>query len=378
MLNIQYETVNNVKCVKLHDRYYSLLEDVRGARPKFWIKRSEPKRVNYEEPNDENMILVKFNRNGVSCEDWGEIIASAVARKTEVPCVDYYSALIIEEDGSELGRGVACGSYKRSKNETEISGFNLQSMHKNLVYDNCRGRQVQGLNTVDGFIDAIQHVFDGKLNPNEVESVRNDLLKQAIFDFVLGQTDRHWLNTTFLVWKDKNENFHIRKAECYDNGCIAMAKRKAIAIEGMSKEIGSLGKDSPYLRTQLEKYCPMMGIKTSLVYIDDKSKSGNVERVRIVNPRENKKIFLKELANEIIQNPEIAVFYKLLESKISSGDLLSRVTKDLQASGDCPPDFMLKMVGDVMGHQVGELDRYVRRTLNEVNQKYEEEEMLNA
>lgn len=367
MMNLKFEEIDGKRCVKLQGRYYTFLNEARGVREKFWLVRTGVKRVNYDEPSDASDILFKFNRNNVSCEDWGEIIASLVAEHTRVPCVKYYSASLKDEKGKDMGSGVACGSYKRNAKETEISGFNLQSLYKNLKYDNYHGESIKGLNTVEGFVDAIKGVFGKKISKEEIEDIRNDLLKQAIFDYVLAQTDRHWLNTTFLAYEDAKGKTHVRKAECYDNGCISMFKRKGSALEGMSREIGAKGKDSPYLHDRLASYCPMMGIKTSLVTIDSNVRKGSLEKIKMVDPKNDKNVFVYELALAIVNNPEIAPFYKRMESMVRSGKLMDKVKEDLRAAGDKPPAYITKMVGDVMGHQVDQLNMEIRKIIDKIN-----------
>lgn len=365
MLELYFENNGNKRNVRFKDDIYEILDDARGVREKFWI---------VDNSSCNSRMLFKFNRNNVSCENWGEVFASAIARRINVPCVNYNLAQLFDENGNPLGKGVLCGTYKRSSKETELSGYSLQTSYQNYTYDNSRGQQIEGLNTINGFIEALQNNYQGRISPKELENVRNDLLKQAIFDFILAQTDRHWLNTTFLLWED-DDSLHIRKAECYDNGCIAMLKRKASAVEGISREIEAQGEDSPLLNHQLSNYCPMMGVNSSLVIIDDKGKNPrDAERIRIANTQQGRETFLKELSNEIIYNPEIAIFYKLLESKINDGSLMQNVMKDLENAGDNPPLYVGKLVNEVMTHQLSTLDSYVHLAVDEAGKGFEEEE----
>ena len=304
----------------------------------------------------------------------GEVFASRIAHRIDVPCVDYYLAQLFNVKGGILGNGVVCGTYKRTDKETEFSAYNIQNSYRNYTYDNFQGQNIEDINTVNGFIVALKNTFQERLSPHELENVRNDLLKQAIFDFLLAQTDRHWLNTTFLLWEDDVGKLHIRKAECYDNGCISMLKRKASAVEGISREIEFQGgKNSALLDYQLSNYCPMMGIQNSLVEINYNSKSFNAEKIKTVNPKQSRITFLKELANEIIINPEIAVFYKLLQEKIRSGSLMQNVINDLNKVGDNPPTYISKLISNVMDYQIETLDKYVRTAVDEANKKYQEE-----
>lgn len=368
MLQLYKEMIDDELCIKLHDRIYSIMGDSRGVREKFWLVRTGGKKPKYNEPLKSTHILFKFNRNHVSCEDWGETYASAIARKMGVPCVEYYSAELYNEDETLVGNGVVCGNYKRHNKEVEYSGFDLQNAQHKFQYDKCAGQKIDGINTVDGFVDAIRHMFKGRVKEDEIERIRNDLIKQAIFDFLLAQTDRHWLNTTFLASELSGE-LYIRKSDCYDNGCIALLKRKMSAIEGMSREIGKLGKDSPYLADKLGDYCPMFGIKTSTVVIEDRTGKANFDRLRVVEPKKSKDIFLDELAEEILTNKEIAPFFKKLETMQEKG-IVAEVTKDLYSAGDNPPPYVAKMIRDVVGHQFDLLQERVHSRLQKHRDEY--------
>ena len=74
MTDIKLEKINDQLCANLHGRIYSIVEESRGIREKFWMKRTG-KHLYYESPIN-SRILFKFNRNDVSCEDWGEVFFS--------------------------------------------------------------------------------------------------------------------------------------------------------------------------------------------------------------------------------------------------------------------------------------------------------------
>lgn len=111
----------------------------------------------------------------------------------------------------------------------------------------------------------------------------------------------------------------------------------------------------------------MMGIKTSLVTIDSNVRKGSLEKIKMVDPKNDKNVFVYELALAIVNNPEIAPFYKRMESMVRSGKLMDKVKEDLRAAGDKPPAYITKMVGDVMGHQVDQLNMEIRKIIDKIN-----------
>ncbi|MBQ7351524.1 MAG: hypothetical protein IJW59_01465 [Clostridia bacterium] len=371
MIKIKYEDFDGTRCANLQGRMYTIVDEGRGVREKFWMKRQGSKNVNYFEPPRLTRLLFKYNRNEVSCEDWGEVYMSKICDRVGVGCVPYYIAQLQDEKGQVVGRGVMCGSYKKSHAETEFSVYDLQTKGRTTG----DGFDIPNMNTVKGTIDAIKEHFSG-FEEEEIEKCRNDLIKQAIMDFLLCQTDRHWLNTTILVY-DVMKKPHLRKSSCYDNGCIAMLKRKISAIEGMSKEIGKLGKDSPYLEEKLSSYCPMFGIDTSLVEINkEKNKPGQIEKIKVVNPKKSREIFLKECVREILTNPEIASFFNSLKSHLKvtgeHGVDIDDVTKQIRRGGDDVPPCVAKMIGDVFYHQFDVLNGMVKKRLKEIKDQEKE------
>ena len=202
----------------------------------------------------------------MSCENWGEVYASRIAKAIGVPCVEYYMATY--EENGKVAKGVMCGSYKKNEAEIEATAYDVQTMQT---------EDVQNINTVEGLMRNLMLIVPENEDKKFYYSyLRNSLIKQCIFDFLLAQTDRHWFNTTFLLYVE-NGIFNIRKAECYDNGCIAFLKRKYSAIEGISREIKVQGKNSQRLHDLLKDYVPMMGIKTATTELAHQCES--VERL---------------------------------------------------------------------------------------------------
>ena len=325
VIKLKLEERENEKLVSLNAKMYAFVEEPRGVREKFWLIQAKSKffKVNLKDSN----ILFKYNRNDVSCENWGEIIACRVAKQIDLPCVDYFLAEY-EHNGS-VDFGVACGTYKRNENEIELSAHDVQIMYSDYV---------ENINTVDDIVNKlITIVPEDKDSRFYYQSLRNSMIKQCIFDFILAQTDRHWFNTTFLAYSRENV-FNIRMAESYDNGCIAFLKRKISAIEGISREILKQGKSSVRLHELLDEYVPMMGITTSTVQLNKSKGEDELKKLKVVKSRRD--VFLNELTNEILTNPEIAVFYANLKNHLN----LDAIAYSMEINKEPIPKPVLDMV----------------------------------
>ncbi len=360
MINIEK---NDAGLYVIGNEFFSAEENTRGTRDKFWL-------VPGQESSYPRMLF-KCNRSEKTCENWGEIIASAIASRVNVPCVTYVGASVLEN--GEVKTGVICESYKNNSEISELSGYSLVSAVANHIYDNSIDMFYTGeLNTVDGFINCINQYakfMECEIDANEIEQCRNDLIKQALFDFILLQADRHWLNTTFLLAKSDSK-ISITKSKCYDNGCICFLKRKLEGVQGISTQIKAeirKRKQSDSLKYQLEKYIPFFGIKTTLVKFDSKTYSHNSMIPRIVScgDPEAKEMFLEELTHEILNNPEIAHFYLGLKQKLNYSKEtktldLSDIFQSLQTPQDIIPEGVEYLVNQIMNYQVNTIDELIK------------------
>ncbi|MBQ8615415.1 MAG: hypothetical protein IJ415_02495 [Clostridia bacterium] len=348
MLELKLEEIDGEKFVTNGHRFYKFVEEFRGVREKFWLILSESKFI--KEPLKNKHILFKYNRNDVSCENWGEIYASRIAKQIGVPCVEYYLAKY--EENGKVSNGVMCGTYKKNEKEFEATVYDIQTM---------QNEKVEKINAVDDIIENLMLLIpEGKDKKFYHSYLRNSLIKQCIFDFLLAQTDRHWFNTTFLIYVSENA-FNVRKAECYDNGCIAYLKRKYAAIVGISREIQVQGENSQRLHDLLKDYVPMMGIKTPTVELNTNKDLAEAEKLRVLKDRRD--IFLDELTDEILNNPEIAKFYMDVKKYLN----VKQVTNLLEREKTPPPQAIADMVELVSGYQLNLLDELVNEKINNLN-----------
>ena len=346
MIKLKEEEIDGEKFVSLGSRSYKFVEESRGIREKFWLVQAKSKYI--REPMLYRYILFKYNRNDVSCENWGEIYASRIAKQIGIPCVEYHLATYYA-DGKE-SKGVMCGTYKKNEEEVEATAYDVQTM---------LDEKPKKINTVDNIVENLMLLIpEYKDREFYYTYIRNALIKQCIFDFLLAQTDRHWFNTTFLMYAT-DDVFNIRKAECYDNGCVCFLKRKYSAIEGISREIKVQGKNSQRLHDLLKDYVPMMGIKTSTVELNTDKFKEEDKKLKVIRSR--KGIFLDELTNEILNNPEIAMFYKKIKTKLD----LKQINEILEREKTPAPTPVVDMVEKVVGYQYNLLNDLINEKIKQ-------------
>lgn len=376
MIEFKQIKIDGKEYIEIEDRLYIIKENPIGVREKFWIVR-ESGNI-FVEPQISTKLLFKYNRNEVSCEDSGEIIASAIAQTIGLKAVEYYGAKFTKDN--KTYKGVLCGSYKKSERELEYSGYHLQTMLTSFDFDRETGVANKPINTVYGFLEDLSTLT--KKVPNIdifSKNIKNDLLKQALFDFLLGQTDRHWNNSTFLEYVD--DDMHIvRKAMCYDNGCIASLKRKRDALVTISNQIKKDYVNSPRIQELMENYCPMFGIKTSTVVIDTRyyEKYSCPEKIRVYQPKVNKDIFLDELTDEILRDPELALFYHKIKEKLNYNEKTKLVDLDtvfskLILKGEVLGKEVVEMVRSVFNYQLNVIDQELQRKIKMERDYFEKE-----
>lgn len=344
------------KHIILRDRYYDVKEEHRGKKRKFWLEMDS---VDTETPLSMRKMLCKLGRNDVSCDNWGEIISSKIGKQMGVNIIDYYLAEY-EEDGN-VYNGVLCGSYFVSEQQYEMSVKDLQTIYTSLYLDRNTLETNKPVNTVYSILNDLSEIIDFPDERKEkvLKYLKKELLIQCLFDYILGQSDRHWLNTTFLVY-EKNGEVYINKANCYDNGNIAFLQRKLISLQGISKEIGKDPLNSPLLKKKMESYIPMMGVKTSTVKLATTS-DGQIgaKMVGDVSARDK---FIDELTDEILVDFDLASFFNDFKNNFSMED----VVKAIKNEGYEPPAEIIKLVNDVITYQVDSLDKVLNMKLNKI------------
>jgi len=351
---------NDKKYAVLHHRYYDVKEEHRGKKPKIWLVMNDSDLTST--PINLRHILCKLGRTNLSCDNWGEIFACNIAKQMGVNAVDYY--LVDYEENGEMHNGVMCGSYFVNDDQYEMSVHDLQSIYTNLHIDPETLETDKPINTVYSILKDLEEIIDfpEPRKSKVLKSLKRQLLEQCLFDYLLCQSDRHWLNTTFLIF-EKDGEVYITKAACYDNGNIAFLQRKLVSLQGISKEIGKDPIHSPLLQQKMDKYVPMMGVKTSTVKLEPTSDGQIGSKMR--GDISKKDEFIDEITEEILHDPDLAALFTKFKYDFSMG----KVLKDIERGGDNPPPELVKLVNDVIMYQINSLDTVLNAKLEKIHEE---------
>jgi hypothetical protein len=157
--------------------------------------------------------------------------------------------------------------------------------------------------------------------------------------------------------KDGNGRCTIRKAPCYDNGCIAFLKLKLAKIMGRVQMIEAKGIEPPYIEQMMKPYIPLMGVKTQTIDVVPCKNWEGLMRVNAREDSETKQKFLDELAREILTIPELAVFYIQLKERLNMGEIFDRIEKE----GDSVDPYVQRLVMHIVDYKLNDLEQAVQR-----------------
>lgn len=340
--------------VILDGQEMSLSADTRGKRAKFWIESGKTER--------KRDYLVKFSRNEVSCENFGEILFSRLCQQVGLDCVDYH--LVTVEEGQEQSQGVISENYNASINDFEVSAYTLAEAYKNFSYDNFAGLEIESKHTIDFYIEALKVVT--KCSDSVLEKLRNDLLKLSLLDYLTMQSDRHWFNISFslnsLIGDDS-----LKLTKIYDSGNCFLLNRGRRTISEYAKQFArSRNLDKLIFDYTVTKQ-PMLGLSTDLTQLETSIKDDNTAGSQKMISRcdvKSLEIFERELAEEIVRNAELGNFFALAIDKLS----VEEAVKDIRESeGDCP-DYVEQVATSILDCKKRRLQKLVAKALESVEE----------
>lgn len=348
---------------------FLIRQEPRGCREKVWIHDEDNNRqaINYRGSN----CLIKFNRNDVSCENYGEVLYYAYLKSCGARCTKYELAELCQQvDGEVIKHDcVICPSYMHRPSEYEFSGYELQRYQ--YFYKSENGKMLSP-NTVTSYVNCVRDLM---CHPNEemIRHIKIDLVKMAFFDYITGQTDRHWENVAFIF---RNEEMGtqmveaLRLASSFDNGCCFLFKRKEQALITIAnqlrvaKKLNNIDKYMEILETISEKTAPCMGIITSFYNYPETYEKEYSVKLEMNRPKNWEQVFLNELCFAISKDPELKKFFKNKENF-----KLDKAREVLKEQGDVIPEDLIFLAGEIVDYRVAQvyriLEKYNRNELTE-------------
>lgn len=197
-----------------------------GRSEKIWLVNPESGEVG----------LFKFTKSSNTTEHVSEKIASELAMKVGIECM--------KVDLGTFNSRIGSLSYKINKDdEILIEGIQLINKYfpnydENSLYDNVKNEY---------------YSLEMIMNSLNDYNLQNEFLKIPIFDYLIGNTDRHHSNWA-IIQKDKN----VKLSPLYDNGSSLCCYINEDKIDGY------LGKD----RMKFESI--LINKSTSRIRIDKK------------------------------------------------------------------------------------------------------------
>lgn len=176
-----------------------------GTNVSIWLQGSEGQQV-----------LFKYRKSDVSGEHWAEKLASDIANLIGIGCAHI-------ELGTYNGKIGAC-SYRINKVGEEIHEGLEYIIVKYRTYDEKKLEDLKGnYYTLGMILDCLP----------KGENILIDFLKILIFDFLIGNSDRHARNWALLYKKNEQE---ISICPVYDNGSSFCCQETDEKLERMKKD----------------------------------------------------------------------------------------------------------------------------------------------
>ena len=357
---------------------YTIRREPRGCREKIWIHDEDPNRqaINYRNSN----CLIKFNRNDVSCENYGEILYYAFLKSCGARCTKYELASLYNyEDGKVIKHdGVICPTYMHRPREFEFSGYELQR-YQNLY--NPEADKPLAPNTVVGYIQCVRDLM---LAPKEemIRQIKIDLIKMAFFDYVTCQTDRHWGNVSFIFRAEELGNYSVealRVASSYDNGCCFLFKRKEQALKTIANQLKvaqKLNNTDRYMGIMeniSDKCVPCLGIITSLYQNPACDGEDYPFKLEPKDEENWEQTFLNELCFAISKDEDLKKFFRNKKTF-----KLDNAREVLEHQGDTIPEELMYLASEIVDYRVEQVFRTLEKYKYSESQNLIGEEMENG
>jgi len=339
---------------------YLITEEGRGTNVKFWITDA-----NYMFETYNSFLFKSASRRSQkqanTLKNFGEVMAYQIARRADLNPVSYLLTCVIDENGDKL-YGTACLTYRKNIDDIEISGLDLTKRYKRHLEQDGKQDTINS-NTVYEYAKELKVLYGDSLNDDRIDSIKQYMLKEALFDYLVCQKDRHWTNIGFISTQ-KEGVAGLFSIPLYDNENCFLLNKPLSWINDFAEQSRKNGynKGNPFtpLIDSLDRV-PRLGIKTTTVTeVEDKL----VANRQLVNGMSRTQVFVEELADEIHENEKFADFYR----KISSLNVPAILNEDQTLFEDT--EFDEKTIDDVKCIASGVWDARLGQLQKTYEQKY--------
>ncbi len=381
----------------------------RGVNPKFWIHIERPPQKG-EAPITTKLkgkdFLVKSNRS--IYDGIGEVLYYLVCDQVGYGhrCVHVRQATIVRPekdtkkypDGFSYDDGVIAPSYiKRSygDNPRVISGKSFINERADYIFENRYGEQVSRAHTLANYLEALNFYRESKYFGEDVEifnNIERRLKFMCLVDYLTCQSDRHWENVEFLLVNEivnpnekDPEKFVYKKvlklAHYYDNSHVfnLHTKGRTLTLGEMLQNIyklknpavvqEKLDRSMEYFRPSCE-VVPMFGIVTPTYESTFKDfGEGRQECISLSKDKEKLNIFLQELAQLLISDPQMMADYQKLK-QINYEELLRENFDQAEI-----PESMITAIKFISDARVTMLDQALEQCINQDREDSEDDEL---
>ena len=198
----------------------TLNHEEKGVMLKQWLELDGEKylfKTNYKYPE---------HKTYSNC---GEVLYTNLGKQLNFPCVESYFATTNYYDDS--CNGVVVKSFFKDGDEDSMSYAEMIHIAK------TRTREFyykSDFNNVESCMEVVKYVAKYLDKKVDMKQMRRDLVKMAIVDCFLGQSDRHQANIEFIF--DNKGGFRL--APAFDNGlCLSFAYEKWQVHEFIARDI---------------------------------------------------------------------------------------------------------------------------------------------
>lgn len=345
MINLKEQSIENGVSTLVDDSgfKYKTTEENRGANSKVWITNAMDSNYSFE-THYSYLFKTSFRRNiskDVNARNFGEVFAYKIEKALNLPHVPYFFCCF-ENINNQKYYGTLCPTFKSSILDVEITGLDLHNQYRKKTQD-----ESVEINCVYTYVKQLQAVYGGRITCEQIEDVKQAMLKIALFDYVTCQTDRHWKNMGFLI-PNGTDLSKFATIPLYDNEKCFIFNKSLSWIEKFANDLQksnkSLEKMIVPLIDQLDRV-PRLGIRTSTTIVSDydtllpKRANEGEDSCTIV--------FTRELAQEIHDNEELRNFY----SRVKNLDI-KETLKDEDA-----PEFLQTFACAIWDLRIAQLDK---------------------